>query len=98
MQFILSVFAFITVFYMLYRKYSGIFGDLSQNARVGIFTFALGVILSFFAFSMGVSGNIYSYPEAPSFLFSFLILLSNMAFMGTVACLVVGIYRLVASR
>lgn len=94
MQVILAIILLIGVFFLLSRKTKNSFNQMSQTARVGIFSFIIGLIFKFLSTIVAVNSSIMnSYDDSPGFFYQILSFVSGTAFMVAVACFILGLYR-----
>ncbi|RSD21092.1 hypothetical protein [Mesobacillus subterraneus] len=86
---LLAVFALIL---LIYLSRSGNIQNWSLNARIGTFSLILGIILRGGALFLGASGD--SFSDSPPFFATVLFFASGLAFVVTIVCLIVGLYRI----
>ncbi|VEF46916.1 Uncharacterised protein [Bacillus freudenreichii] len=80
----------IIVLLSLFRSGSNSLQNMSQNMRIGLFSFVLGMIFRFLSIAVAVGGNPY---DSPSILFSILSTISGLAFFVAICCLIIGLYK-----
>lgn len=70
--------------------------NLSFNARIGIFTLVAGIVLKGISSFFG-STDTYSY-SSPSFFYTVLSGASTLAFIITILCFLIGLYKFLFER
>lgn len=89
MQVIIVIIGIIVLF-SLFRSGSNSLQNMSQNMRIGLFSFILGMIFRFLSVAIAVGSDPYG---SPSFLFLIMSMISGLAFFVAICCLIIGLYK-----
>jgi hypothetical protein len=84
--------AVIALIILIYLSRSGNIQSWSLNARIGTFSLILGIILRGGSLFLGASSE--SYSDSPPFFANVVYFASGLAFVVTISCLIVGLYRI----
>ncbi|MFD1706929.1 hypothetical protein ACFSCZ_09325 [Siminovitchia sediminis] len=90
MQVIIAILAII-ILLSLFKNRINSLHNMSQNMRIGLFSFILGIIFRFLSI-LALAGS-DPYADSPPFLFSVASTISGLAFFVAISCLIIGLYK-----